>query len=165
MNSLLYVLILILVILILWYAYAPSKKLKFMSECTPVPISQEMQAMTSYAVANKINYTTHPSGILYEIITQGSGEYPTLSSTINIDYVGKLLNNTTFDTETNIPLPLNKLIQGWQIALPLIQVGGRIKLIIPSSLAYGCKGAGDGLIPPNSPLYFDITLNSIVSSS
>jgi len=47
------------------------------------------------------------------------------------------------------------LIAGWQIGLPLIHKGGEIKLIVPSSLAYGC---GNGPLPANSILYFDIHL-------
>jgi FKBP-type peptidyl-prolyl cis-trans isomerase len=52
------------------------------------------------------------------------------------------------------------VIDGWKIGLPLIKKGGRIKLIIPSALAYSCTGAGTS-IPPNTPLYFDVTLNDV----
>jgi hypothetical protein len=112
--------------------------------------------MINFANLNNITYLTDPSGILYETILSGSGGYPQITSNITVNYVGKLMNGTTFDSGTNITLPLAALIQGWQIGVPLIQIGGRIKLIIPSSLAYGCDGAG--AIPPNAPLYFDITL-------
>ncbi len=122
--------------------------------------------MISFAVNNGISYTTHQSGILYQIILSGNNNYPTISSDITVDYVGKLMNGTTFDSSNNVTFPLNALIEGWKIGVPLIGIGGRIKLIIPSSLAYGCQGAG--IVPPNSPLYFDITLdnatNTIVST-
>ena len=52
--------------------------------------------------------------------------------------------------------PLSTLIDGWKIGLPLIKKGGHIKLVIPSSLAYGCSGYGT--IPPNTPIFFDINL-------
>jgi FKBP-type peptidyl-prolyl cis-trans isomerase len=71
-------------------------------------------------------------------------------------YVGTLLNGTKFDAST-ISYPLSQLIVGWQIAVPLIGKGGRIKVVLPSSLGYGAQAAGP--IPANSPLYFDITLN------
>jgi FKBP-type peptidyl-prolyl cis-trans isomerase FkpA len=68
-----------------------------------------------------------------------------------------LLDGRVFDQQTNAikPAGLGTLIAGWQIGLPLIQKGGEIKLIVPSSLAYGC---GNGPLPANSILYFDIHL-------
>jgi FKBP-type peptidyl-prolyl cis-trans isomerase len=71
-------------------------------------------------------------------------------------YTGTLLNGTKFDAGT-ISYPLSQLIVGWQIAVPLIGKGGRIKVVLPSSLGYGAQTTGP--IPANSPLYFDITLN------
>ena len=62
---------------------------------------------------------------------------------------------TSRQTPTQTGWTLGSLIPGWQIGLPLIQKGGEIKLIVPSSLAYGC---GSGPLPPNSVLYFDIHL-------
>ncbi|MCA6452324.1 MAG: FKBP-type peptidyl-prolyl cis-trans isomerase [Chitinophagaceae bacterium] len=76
-------------------------------------------------------------------------------------YTGKLLNGTTFDATANpISLSLSSVIDGWKIGLPLIKKGGRIKLVIPSALAYSCTGAGTS-IPPNSPLFFDVTLQDV----
>jgi hypothetical protein len=120
--------------------------------------------MVSFANSNGITYTTDSSGILYQIISSGNNNRPTLSSNITVDYVGKLMNGTTFDSSNNItfPVTLNDLIDGWKIGLPLIGIGGRIKLIIPSSLAYGCQGGGS--IPSNSPLYFDITLDNATNT-
>jgi hypothetical protein len=118
--------------------------------------------MVSFANTNGITYTTDSSGILYQIILSGNNNRPTLSSNVTIDYIGKLMNGTTFDSANNISLPLNALIEGFKIGLPLIGIGGRIKLIIPSSLAYGCQGGGS--IPSNSPLYFDITLDNATNT-
>ena len=113
-------------------------------------------AMVNFCTANNISYTTHSSGILYQIITPGSATKPTLCETISMTYTGTLLNGTKFDAGT-ISYPLSQLITGWQIAVPLIGKGGHIKVVIPSSLAYG--GQAVGSIPANSPLYFDIVLN------
>lgn len=113
-------------------------------------------AMVAFCTTNNITYTTHPSGILYQIITPGAATKPNLCETISMTYVGTLLNGTRFDANT-ISYPLSQLIVGWQIAVPLIGKGGHIKVVIPSSLAYGAQAAGP--IPANSPLYFDITLN------
>jgi len=89
--------------------------------------ASEKDQMISYAAKNNITYVSDPSGVLYK----------------------------TFDSGT-ITYPLNNLIPGWQIVLPLIGEGGQIKILIPSSLGYGSSGSGS--IPGNSPLYFDVSL-------
>jgi FKBP-type peptidyl-prolyl cis-trans isomerase len=115
--------------------------------------------MVLFAKANSINYTEDASGILYEITNPGSGTKPSVSSTITVTYKGKLLNGTQFDAGT-ITYPLSSLIQGWQIAVPKIAPGGSMKVLIPSNLGYGSQGAGSS-IPPNAPLYFEISLNAV----
>jgi FKBP-type peptidyl-prolyl cis-trans isomerase FkpA len=130
------------------------------SGCTPATVASEQTALVSYCTTTTINYTAHSSGILYEIINPGSGTTPTLSSRIYITYTGKLFNGTVFDSQSNATLTgwtLSSLIDGWKIGLPLIKKGGHIKLVIPSSLAYGCVGSGT-TIPSNTPLFFDISL-------
>ena len=117
--------------------------------------ASESDQMTSFAKKNNITYVSDPSGVLYQIITAGNSNKPRLTSTITVTYTGKLMNDKTFDSGT-ITYPLNNLIPGWQIALPLIGEGGQIKILIPSSLGYGSNGSGE--IPGNSPLYFDVSL-------
>ncbi len=131
--------------------------------CTQKSVAEEKSSMISFCTTNNINYTEHASGILYEIINPGSGITPTINSKIFIYYQGTLLNGTQFDAQadpTKTGWYLNSLIEGWQKGLPLISKGGRIKLVIPSSLAYGCTGSG--VIPANAPLYFDITLTEVL---
>ena len=120
--------------------------------------ASEKDQMTSYAAKNNITYVSDPSGVLYQIITAGNSNKPRLTSTITVTYTGKLMNDKTFDSGT-ITYPLNNLIAGWQIALPLIGEGGQIKILIPSSLGYGSSGSGS--IPGNSPLYFDVSLSKV----
>ena len=127
------------------------------SSCSKSGASEQEQ-MISFAKSNSINYTTDPSGILYEIITPGNATKPTTTNTITVTYKGLLMNGTQFDAGT-ITYPLNQLIQGWVIALPKIGVGGEIKVLIPSSLGYGTRGSGS--IPGNSPLYFEIKLSGV----
>jgi FKBP-type peptidyl-prolyl cis-trans isomerase FkpA len=106
-----------------------------------------------------MSVTAHSSGLFYEIIDPGSGGMPTPNSKIFITYQGKLLDGTMFDHQ-DVPntsgWPLSGLIEGWRIGLPLIQKGGRIKLLIPSALAYGCEPYQS--LPGSSILFFDITL-------
>lgn len=130
------------------------------SGCQPKTPASEKADMAAYCTSNNINYTEHPSGILYEIVLPGSGATPSASSIVSVVYTGKLLTNVTFDSRANPEtFQLSGLIDGWKIALPLIQKGGRIKMVVPSALAYSCSGSGS--IPPNSPLFFDITLSDV----
>ena len=128
------------------------------SACSKTGVNEKDQ-MISYAKANSINYTEDPSGILYEITNPGTGTKPSVTNTITVTYAGKLMNGQHFDAGT-ITYGLSSLIKGWQIAVPKIGTGGSIKVLIPSSLGYGSQGAGSS-IPPNSPLYFEITLNAV----
>jgi len=116
--------------------------------------------MTAFATNNGMIVAQHSSGMYYQIISSGSGATPVSSSTISVKYTGKRLDGTVFDntyatTATSL-YPLAGFIPGWQLGIPLIKKGGMIKLIIPSSLAYGCQGGGP--IAGNTILYFEIEL-------
>ena len=118
--------------------------------------STQRAAMIAYCTTNNINYTIDSSGILYQIITPGSTTKVNLCESLSITYVGKLMNGAQFDAGT-FSSTLSNLVPGWQIVVPYIGKGGRMKILIPSSLAYGSQA--NGSIPANSPLYFDIILN------
>lgn len=125
--------------------------------CKNVDPKAEEPAMLNYASANGIFPVKHSSGMYYEIINPGTGATPVMGSTVFAKYTGKLVNNTVFDkSEEAVRFPLKGVIEGWQIGIPLIKKGGKIKLIIPSAYTYGCKGSGR--IPGNSILIFDIEL-------
>jgi FKBP-type peptidyl-prolyl cis-trans isomerase FkpA len=131
------------------------------TSCTPKTVQEEQMTIVNYALSNGINATAHSSGLYYEIINAGSGTTPTAGSTVSVTYTGKLLNGTIFDSKsTPIQLSLPQTITGWQYGLPLIAEGGVIKLIIPSSLAFGCTGTG--AIPADAVLYFEITLVDVL---
>jgi FKBP-type peptidyl-prolyl cis-trans isomerase len=112
--------------------------------------------MIAFCTNNGITYTIHPSGILYQIITPGDTAKPNLCNSLTMTYTGKLMTGIQFDKGT-ITFPLKDLIVGWQIAVPLIGKGGKIKMVIPSSLAYGPNA--NGSIPANSPLYFEMSID------
>ena len=111
----------------------------------------------AYIKANGITATKDASGLYYQVITPGSGAYPTSSSTVNVNYNGKFLDGTSFDSG-NYNNSLSGVIQGWQIGVPKINTGGRILLLIPSALAYGPSGRGT--IPANKVLMFTVDLLS-----
>ena len=119
---------------------------------TPADDDAKMQ---SYISANGITATKDASGIYYQIIEPGTGATPTINSTVKAKYTGKFTNNKSFDAgETSFPL--GGVIKGWQIGIPLIKQGGKIKLIIPPYLGYGCDDYSG--IPGNSVLVFDVDL-------
>lgn len=108
-------------------------------------------------LADSIPAVMHKSGLYYQIRTPGAGNITYSASTmVNVKYAGRLLGSKdTFDSGTR-EFPLGNLIAGWQIGIPLIQKGGKIRLIVPSGYAYGPRGSGS--IPPNSVLDFEIEL-------
>ena len=97
------------------------------------------------------------NGIHYAMIKEGTGKQVTVNDTVTIFYKGTLLDGTLFDETKERPatFPLKRLIMGWQIGVPLAKVGGKIRLIIPSNLAYSIRTRA-AKIPPNSILIFEI---------
>ena len=107
---------------------------------------------------------TTESGIKYQILLNGTGAKPTLNDQVETHYHGTLLDGTVFDSSIDrgetVSFPVSGVIPGWTEALQLMSVGSKWKLIIPSELAYGERGAGQ-MIPPNSDLIFIVELVSI----
>lgn len=116
---------------------------------------EDDSVMQKYMVDNGVTGVKHEKGLYYEIITEGTGVAPTINSNVKVKYVGKFTNNKTFD-QAETGFPLSRVIEGWQIGIPLIKQGGKIKLIIPPYLGYGCYDYSK--IPGNSVLVFDVEL-------
>lgn len=104
------------------------------------------------------------SGMQYIVINEGTGEKPAATDTVDVHYEGSLINGTIFDSSIKrgepATFPVNGVIQGWQEALQLMNVGSKWKVFIPSELAYGENGAG-GAIGPNETLIFEMELLAI----
>lgn len=129
--------------------------------CSLMAPDTEVQQVQAYVAANSISAVKHCSGLYYQIVSGGSGTAPTSCSTITFSYAGYFTNGTVFDKSTTpVTYSLINLIQGWKKGLPLIKEGGKIKLIVPPSLAYGA--AGYGSVPPNAVLVFDIELVDVL---
>ena len=128
--------------------------------CTDKLVTSEAAAMQTYANANGITATAHPNGMLFQVMDPGAGPIPLPTSRVFVKYTGKLVSsNAVFDAQTDPSKTgwvLQTLIPGWQEGLVNIKKGGRIKLIVPSSLAYGCRGYAS--IPGDAVLFFDIEL-------
>jgi hypothetical protein len=107
-----------------------------------------------------------PSGLRHEILQPGTGVYPTAADTVTVHYTGKLLNDTVFDSSAQHGKPmetqLNRVIPGWTEGLQKINRGGKIRLYVPSKLAYGDSGHPG--IPPGATLVFDVELIDVKSA-
>ncbi len=112
-------------------------------------------AIQAYINAHSITAIKDPSGLYYQIITQGTGANANVNSTITANYTGSLTDGSVFDaSKSPYVFTLNSVISGWQIGVPFVKAGGKILLLIPSGLGYGNSAAGS--IPPSSVLIFTI---------
>jgi FKBP-type peptidyl-prolyl cis-trans isomerase len=111
-----------------------------------------------------------PDGLQYEILKDSAaGEKPTDSSTVKAHYIGTLVNGQEFDNSYKrgepLEIPVSGVIKGWTEALKMMHVGSKWKLYIPSELAYGERGAGNGVIPGGATLIFEVELLGIVKKN
>lgn len=104
-----------------------------------------------------------PSGIQYRIIKAGNGPKPTKDDAVMMKLIAKFTDGTVFDSSAaNNPvyLPIKDLIPGWQMVIPMMNVGSRWEVVIPYHLAYGESGYGT-VIPPYATLIFEMELIEI----
>ena len=119
-------------------------------------------------VEKKANVKKTESGLLYEIIREGSDVKATSDADrVRVMYEGKLKDGTVFDSSyergDTAEFPLNGVIKGWGEGMKLVGEGGKIKLWVPSELGYGENGAGT--ISPNEPLVFEIELIGVTPAA
>jgi FKBP-type peptidyl-prolyl cis-trans isomerase FkpA len=105
------------------------------------------------------------SGLVYTSLKEGSGPKPAATETVKVHYRGTLPDGKEFDSSysrgTPAEFPLNRVIKCWTEGVQRMKVGGKAKLTCPAAIAYGEKGAGGGLIPPNATLQFEVELLGI----
>ncbi len=116
--------------------------------------------------AKKPGVIVTPSGLQYRVLEQGTGtEHPVATDKVKVHYIGTLIDGTKFDSSYDrkepIEFELNRVIKGWTEGVQLMTVGSRYEFTIPSDLAYGDHGAGNGVIPPGSTLVFEVELLGI----
>lgn len=108
---------------------------------------------------------TTESGLQYKVLRASEGAKPTASDVVLVHYEGRLADGTVFDSSYQrrqpAAFPLQGLIPGWTEGIQLMSVGSRYRLWVPPQLGYGPDGAGDGVIPPDSVLEFDVELLEI----
>ena len=115
--------------------------------------------------------TTTDSGLQYDELTLGTGAEAAEGNFVSVHYTGWLQNpdgseGTMFDSSVErnepfeFPLGAGHVIKGWDEGVQGMKVGGKRRLVIPSTLGYGSRGAG-GVIPPDATLIFDVELLSV----
>ncbi len=124
----------------------------------------------AFLAANKSKegVVTLPDGLQYKILTAGTGPKPAATDSVVCNYRGTLINGTEFDSSYKRGQPatfgVSQVIKGWTEALQLMPTGSKWQLFIPSSLAYGERGAGAD-IGPDATLIFEVELVSIVDKN
>lgn len=115
--------------------------------------------------ATETNVVILESGVLYKIIEEGAGSFPTLEDKVCCHYHGTNIKGEVFDSSVERGNPanfqINKLIKGWQEVMPLLKIGSKAKIVIPPHAAYGEEQISKE-IGPNSTLIFDVELLEIV---
>lgn len=107
---------------------------------------------------------TTASGLVYQSIEEGSGASPMPTDVVRVRYRGTFADGREFDSSRNaaVEFPLNRVIKCWTEGLQLMKPGGKAELVCPPEIAYGEKGAGNGAIPPNATLLFEVELLGVV---
>lgn len=130
--------------------------------------SKNQQALSGEAFLNanknKPGVVTLPDGLQYKVLSPGTGPKPALTDTVTVDYAGRLVDGTEFDSSYKrgepATFPVNGVIPGWVEVLQLMPVGSTWELYIPANLAYGERGAPP-VIGPNQTLIFKVKLIDI----
>ena len=117
--------------------------------------------------AKKDSVIVLPSGLQYKVLVKGDGEVPLEDQKVQVNYEGRLIDGTVFDSSARhddkpTEFKPNQVIKGWSEALTMMPVGSKWQLFIPYYLAYGNRSAGE--IKPYSTLIFDVELVGIVKN-
>ncbi len=120
----------------------------------------------AYLRANKAKpgVITTSSGLQYQVLAEGRGAHPARTDTVAVQYEGKLIDGTVFDSSYSrgqpAVFPLDGVIPGWTEGVQLMTPGSKYHFVIPPALGYGARGA-PGAIPPNAVLVFDVELLAV----
>ncbi|KKU91185.1 MAG: Peptidyl-prolyl cis-trans isomerase [Candidatus Jorgensenbacteria bacterium GW2011_GWA1_48_11] len=120
--------------------------------------------VVGYLLFSNKSIQTMPSGLQITDEVVGTGDTAQNGQIVTVNYTGTLANGTKFDSSFDhgqpfsFPLGAGQVIKGWDEGILGMKVGGKRKLVIPPELAYGSQNVGNGLIPPNSTLIFEVEL-------
>ena len=150
---------------------------KIQQEKAELQSQEDAIVIANYLKENKIAAQITASGLCYVIDTPGQGKQPKQGDKVKVNYTGQLLDGKVFDTSLaavakqhgihnpqrtyeaiEFQLGVGQVIQGWDEGIMCLRQGAKARLFIPSTLAYGSRGVGDGLIPPHAVLVFEVEL-------
>lgn len=134
----------------------------------PPGLAANQAYLTTYA--KKPGVLIRPSGLEYRVIRSGLiGRRPGLSDTVRLTFTGKLIDGKLFDgSAPGFPatLPLSSIsLRGLSEALQMMREGDHWELAVPANLGFGTRGTGDGSVPPNQTLVFDVTLSQVIPAA
>ncbi|RLD90902.1 MAG: FKBP-type peptidyl-prolyl cis-trans isomerase [Bacteroidetes bacterium] len=130
--------------------------------------AEEAGKLQKYLTDNNITVAPTADSLFIVVTEKGNGPKPQKGDKVTVHYTGYLLDGTKFDSSVDRGKPfefeigVGRVIKGWDEGIAALNKGSKAKLIIPSKLAYGERGAG-GVIPPYSPLVFDVELIDFTS--
>ena len=127
------------------------------------PCATEANEVLLEAAAAEEGAIRTESGLVFRELIRGTGPQPQVANTVQVHYEGRLPNGKVFDSSKRrgpARFKLDEVIPGWTEGLQMLKGGGKAKLTIPASLAYGKKGKR-GTIPPCTVLVFDVELLGI----
>ncbi len=139
--------------------------MNYMNKQQEAKSKPKVEAGEKFLAQNKKNAAvkTTPSGLQYEVLTQGAGAKPLATDTVVVNYKGTLIDGTEFDNSYKrgepISFPLNGVIRGWTEGLQLMPTGSKYKFYVPQQLGYGLNDQGP--IPGGSVLVFEVELLQI----
>jgi len=142
-------------------AYEAEKKSK-----ADVAMNDEQSKIDEYLKTNNITTQPTSSGLYFIETSAGTGKPAESGKTVTVNYTGKFMDGKVFDTSVGKPKPFEfplgqgSVIPGWDEAIGMMKEGGKATIVVPSKLAYGAEGAG-GVIPPYTPLVFDVELITV----
>jgi FKBP-type peptidyl-prolyl cis-trans isomerase len=121
-------------------------------------LTEDTEEINQYLTDSELNAQQDTSGLQFIIHTEGGGKKPSIDDCVEVKYTGKFLQSgEVFDQAERVAFPLNGVIEGWKLAIPMLGKGDSGTFYIPSKLAYGPQGYA-GAIPPDAILIFDVTL-------
>lgn len=147
--------------------FTPASADAFMSEYVrrrqaPDTVSVASQNEFLAARAARKGAVTTPSGLVFEVVTEGEGSHPVMTDRVKVMYTGRLSDGTVFDsTDEPIEFGVSKLVPGFTEALTMMKPGGTYRICIPARIGYGARGIS-GIIPGNSVLDFEVQLLEIL---
>ena len=137
-------------------------------------VTEDDKALQDYFAKNNLKPTKTASGLYYTVAKEGAGAAITAGQMVSMNYTGKLLNGTTFDSNLDsafhhkqafeFPVGTHQVIPGWDEGVMLLKKGAKATFYVVSSLAYGDRPAGP-LVPANSTLIFDVEVVDVKAAA